>query len=116
MAFGWGARKVKIPNQAAEILPKMQTLPPDEVLRIVRKILDTDSETYPVFIITDGQSGIPSGKTQTVAIEPPEKLIRIGVMLMCIETQLGKEIAAEIWNRIFISNAMDVHPSKEYDK
>lgn len=89
MAFGWGARKNRSKkNVLAGILSSIQVMPSEDVIPIIRNILDRDEPAA-------------------------EKLTRIGIMLMCLDVTTGTIISDEISNRIQIAYATGVHPSKE---
>lgn len=91
----------------ARILPDLQKLPPEEVIRIVRQILELEAETY--------DAHTPYSKEVqrvTTPVTSAEKLIRIGVMLMCIEVEIGQVISSQITNRIFIIHATQADPAQ----
>lgn len=90
-----------------KILPKIQKLPPEDVIAAVRRILDLESETFTAHTPFSREA-----KTVTTAVTPAEKLIRIGVMLMCIEPRIGSVISDEIANRIFVIAASERDPAK----
>lgn len=113
MKCGWGARKnrkqgplASLANPLAEYLPKMQIKSPEQCIAVIRTILDQVSEE-----ITLG-----NGEKETLPVQDAEKLVRIGVILMCITVETGKVISDEITNRIWIAAATEMHPFKEYEK
>jgi hypothetical protein len=91
----------------ADVLADLQKMSPEEVVGVVRKILDLESETCIAHTPF-------STKTQAVTtpVTAAEKLIRIGLMLMCIEAEIGKVISEEITSRIFVLGATKGDPAK----